>query len=37
VALFIGVWIAAVAYWHLGNVEQRWTTKLGGAPGRQQT
>ena len=37
VALFVGVWIVAVAYWRLGKVEQRWTTKLAGGPGQQQS
>jgi len=22
------VWVAAVAHWHLGNVEQRWSRRL---------
>ena len=28
VALFVLVWVAAVAHWHLGNVEQRWSRRL---------
>ncbi len=36
VALFIGVWVSAVAYWHVGNVEQRWSRRLAGeAPSGQ--
>ena len=28
VALFIGVWVAALAYWRFGRVETRWAIPI---------
>ncbi len=30
--LFIAVWAAALIYWRLGNVEDKWTTDMASAP-----